>query len=67
MSKKIAVIGTGATGSVIGGLLTAVGHDVTMIDQWSAHVNAMKESGLHISIQEEEFTCLLYTSPSPRD
>ena len=44
MSKKIAVIGTGATGSVIGGLLTAGGHDVTMIDQWGAHVNAMKES-----------------------
>ncbi len=56
MSKNIAVIGTGATGSVIGGLLTAGGHDVTMIDQWGAHVNAMKESGLHISIQEEEFT-----------
>ena len=34
MSKNIAVIGTGATGSVIGGLLTAGGHDVTMIDQW---------------------------------
>ena len=41
MSKKIAVLGNGATGSVNGGLLTAAGHDVTMIDQWAAHVDAI--------------------------
>ena len=56
MSKKIAVLGTGATGSVIGGLLTAAGHDVTMIDQWAAHVDAMQSQGFQMAIQEEEFT-----------
>ena len=37
-NKKIAVVGTGGTGSVIGGMLTVAGHDVVMIDQWGAHV-----------------------------
>ena len=55
-SKKIAVVGTGGTGSVIGGMLTVAGHDVVMIDQWGAHVDAMKASGLHMSIAGEEFT-----------
>lgn len=55
-NKKIAVVGTGGTGSVIGGMLTAAGHDVVMIDQWGAHVEAMKANGLHLSIAGEEFT-----------
>ena len=55
MSKKIAVLGTGGTGSVIGGMLTRAGHDVTLIDQWPAHVESMKESGLRMSLREEEF------------
>ena len=55
-TKKIAVVGTGGTGSVIGGMLTVAGHDVVMIDQWGAHVDAMKANGLHMSIAGEEFT-----------
>ena len=55
MDKKIAVVGTGGTGSVIGGMLTKAGHDVTMIDQWAEHVQAMKSEGLHMSLREEEF------------
>jgi 2-dehydropantoate 2-reductase len=55
MSKKVAVLGTGGTGSVIGGMLTKAGHDVTLIDQWPAHVEAMKAQGLHMALREEEF------------
>ncbi|MDE2843987.1 MAG: FAD-dependent monooxygenase, partial [Chloroflexota bacterium] len=55
-NKKIAVVGAGGTGSVIGGMLTVAGHDVVMIDQWGAHVDAMKANGLHMSIAGEEFT-----------
>ena len=55
-TKKIAVVGAGGTGSVIGGMLTVAGHDVVMIDQWGAHVEAMKAHGLHMSIAGEEFT-----------
>ena len=55
MTKKIAVLGAGGTGSVIGGLLTRASYDVTIIDQWPAHVEAMKTNGLAMSIREEEF------------
>lgn len=54
--KKIAVVGTGGTGSVIGGMLTVAGHDVVLIDQWGAHVEAMQARGLFMSIAGEEFT-----------
>src|SRR5262249_35397128 len=42
-------IGAGAIGSVVGGLLTRAGHDVTLIDQWPEHVEAMKQRGLRLS------------------
>ena len=41
-------MGAGAIGSVVGGLLSEVGHDVTLIDQWPAHVDAIKASGLRL-------------------
>jgi 2-dehydropantoate 2-reductase len=54
MNKKIAVLGTGANGSCIAADLTAAGLDVTMIDPWPAHVEAMRRDGLHISLPDEE-------------
>lgn len=48
MSKKIAVLGCGAIGSSVSADLTDAGFDVTIIDQWPAHVEVMKEKGLHI-------------------
>jgi len=55
MFKKIAVLGSGGTGSVIGGLLEKGGCDVTIIDQWPAHVEAMKHNGLEVAVREEVF------------
>ncbi len=49
MSKKIAVLGTGANGSCIAADLVQAGLDVTLIDQWPAHVETMRRDGLHIS------------------
>ena len=49
MSTRIGIMGAGAIGSVVGGLLTKAGHDVTLIDQWPAHVEAMKTHGLRLS------------------
>jgi 2-dehydropantoate 2-reductase len=46
---RIGIIGAGAIGSVVGGLLTKAGHDVTLIDQWPEHVQAMKQRGLRLS------------------
>ena len=49
MSMRIGIIGAGAIGSVVGGLLTRAGRDVTLIDQWPEHVEAMKRDGLRLS------------------
>lgn len=54
MNKKIAVLGTGANGSVIAADLVRAGLDVTIIDQWPAHVEAMRRDGLRVSAPDEE-------------
>ena len=36
MITRIGIMGAGAIGSVVGGMLTRAGHDVTLIDQWPA-------------------------------
>ena len=41
MKKKIAVLGAGAIGSSVGADLTKAEHNVVLIDQWPAHVEAM--------------------------
>jgi len=45
---KIAIIGTGAMGSVYAGLLASAGHEVWAIDTWREHVDAMREKGLRV-------------------
>ena len=52
MSKKIAVIGTGANGSCVAADMIEAGHDVTLIDQWPEHVEAMRAGGLAIEMPE---------------
>lgn len=54
MDKKIAVLGTGAIGSSVGADLTKAGYDVLLIDQWPAHVEAMKAKGLEVTMPDEE-------------
>ena len=49
MGTRIGIVGAGAIGCVVGGLLTRAGHDVTLIDQWPEHVEAMKTHGLRLS------------------
>ena len=50
--KRIAVAGAGAIGSSIGADLTQAGHDVTLVDQWPAHVEALKANGLHVQMAD---------------
>ncbi|MBM3832170.1 MAG: 2-dehydropantoate 2-reductase [Verrucomicrobia bacterium] len=45
---KIAVIGAGAMGSVIGGLLVKAGNDVALIDVWAEAIRAINTGGLRI-------------------
>jgi 2-dehydropantoate 2-reductase len=46
---KIAVVGTGAMGSVYAGLLGKAGHEVWAIDTRQEHIDAIADSGLTVS------------------
>ena len=54
MIKRIAVLGAGAIGSSVAADLAKADCDVTVIDQWPAHVEAMKENGLRVTLPDEE-------------
>ena len=54
--EKLAVLGVGAIGSTIGAYLTRAGSDITLVDLWPAHVEEMKNRGLKVTAQDEEFT-----------
>lgn len=43
---KICVLGAGALGCAIGGVLTEAGHEVWLVNRGQAHVDAMRERGL---------------------
>ena len=45
---KIAVVGTGAMGSVYAGLLGSAGHEVWAVDHWQEHIDAIRERGLRV-------------------
>jgi 2-dehydropantoate 2-reductase len=46
---KIAIVGTGAMGSVYAGLLGRAGHEVWALDTWEEHLDAIATSGLVVS------------------
>ncbi len=46
---KVAIVGTGAMGSVYAGLLGRAGHEVWAIDTWHEHVDAIARDGLAVS------------------
>src|SRR3974390_2936115 len=52
MFQKIAVLGTGANGSCIAADLVNAGLDVSLIDQWPSHVEAMRANGIRITMPE---------------
>jgi 2-dehydropantoate 2-reductase len=50
---KIAVVGAGAVGGSVAADLVRAGLDVTVIDQWPAHVEAMRADGLTVHLPTE--------------
>ena len=56
MHKRIAILGVGAIGGVIGAYLARAGRDITLIDQWPASIERIKDQGLTVTAVEEEFT-----------
>ena len=49
---RMAMLGAGAVGGYVGGKLAAAGHDVTLIDFWHDHVEAIRARGIEISGME---------------
>jgi len=51
--SRIAVIGTGANGASIGADFVRAGYDVTFIEQWPDHVEAMRRNGVTVNMPDE--------------
>ena len=64
---KIAIIGTGAMGSVYAALLADGGHEVWAIDTWAAHVEAMNAKGLRVEGASGDRTVKLKATGNARD
>ena len=45
---KVVIVGGGAMGSLFGGLLSEGGLDVTLVDVWKEHIDAIDRGGLRI-------------------
>jgi 2-dehydropantoate 2-reductase len=54
--KRIAVVGTGANGAAIAADMTNAGFDVTCIEQWPAHVEAIRANGVTVRTPAGEET-----------
>ena len=55
MADRIGIIGAGALGSYVGAFLARDGHDITFLDMWPEHVEAMKRDGLRASGSQGDF------------
>ena len=56
MGKHIAIIGAGAVGGYTGGRLALAGEDVSLVDPWPEHVEAMRGRGLQLTEAQGEHT-----------
>ncbi|WP_066517555.1 ketopantoate reductase family protein [Curtobacterium ammoniigenes] len=53
MSKRIAILGSGAQGSGVGADMIRAGLDVTFVEQWPEHVEAMRRNGIEVRLPHE--------------
>ena len=54
-SPHIAFLGTGAQGGSVAADLAAAGLDVTFIDQWPAHIEAIRTKGITVNLPTRKF------------
>ena len=61
--KRIVVVGAGAIGGYTGGNLAHNGFDVTLVDPWPEHVEAIRRDGLNIvgMTEDESFSVSVNT------
>lgn len=53
---KIAVAGAGAMGGRVGTQIQQAGYDVTIIDDWKPHVEAVQKNGFEIQTETDTYT-----------
>jgi 2-dehydropantoate 2-reductase len=63
---KIAIVGTGAMGSVYAGLMASAGHEVWAIDRWREHIDAIRSKGLRLEGASGDRTVRIQASTDPR-
>lgn len=58
MGKRMAIMGAGALGGYVGGYFAHHGQDVTLVDFWPEHIEAIRARGLELDgvTDEEKFT-----------
>jgi 2-dehydropantoate 2-reductase len=64
---KIAIVGTGAMGSVYAGLLASAGHEIWAIDAWREHVEAMRARGLRLEGKSGDRTVKVHATADAKD
>lgn len=52
--NKIAFIGAGAMGGILGSFLNKGGAEVWFIDPYKEHMDAIRDNGLHLTLNDEE-------------
>ena len=60
-----AIVGAGNMGCVYGANLARIGEEVTMIDVWEAHVNAMRDVGLQMTGLHGDFVAKVDATTNP--
>ena len=58
MDKRIVVFGARAIGGYTGGNLAHNGFDVTLVDPWPEHVEAIRKDGLAVEGVVESGSCV---------
>src|SRR4030095_3726273 len=64
---KIAIIGVGALGSVYAALLASGGHDVSVVDVWTEHIEAIRKNGLRLEGASGDRTVRIHATTDPAD
>ena len=64
---KVAIVGTGAMGSIYAGLMAEGGHEVWGIDVWQEHVDAMRERGLRVEGASGDRVVRLHATTDPAE
>jgi 2-dehydropantoate 2-reductase len=65
--KKIAIVGTGAMGSVYAGLFASAGYEVWAIDRWKEHIDVIHAKGLRLEGASGDRTVRVNATTDPRE